>query len=174
MTESVLEAAADILDGLGYAVRIIEETDEVPSDQLMVLLPDDLGGRPRQMFFSTFPDLGENLEDADLLQAFIKLPFGVEPPAIADLARLLININNKLARGEFSIRESDGLVFYRNVALVPYGQDVRGVWHKIITENVFIAVYQLDEFTPVIEKVATGEMNLTEAQRWDQRLDPFA
>ncbi|MCH8939592.1 MAG: hypothetical protein IIC27_00505 [Chloroflexi bacterium] len=173
MSKFVIETAADNLVALGYEVQNIEATDEVPSDQLMVLLPDDSEGRPRQLFYSMFPDLSENLEDADLLQAFIKLPFVVERQAVANLARLLVNINNKLALGEFSIRESDGLVFYRNVALMPHGSDVDEAWRKIVTENVFIAVFQLDEFTSVIEMVATGDMSLEQAQKMDQRLDPF-
>ena len=65
-------------------------------------------------------------------------------------ARLLLAANNKITIGQFCLREEDGLLYYRAVVIFPAASDA---WTKLLSEHLFISVFQIDEFGKFLANV---------------------
>lgn len=169
MAHAIIEHAQRELPPFGFEVQPIGGGAE--PTQLLVKTVPDYAGRERWLLITVYDDLGENLEDAWLVQFFHRFP--VEAPAAGqrgDLARLLVAANNKVTIGQFAFREEDGLLYYRAVVILPSNPDT---WTKLLSEHLFISVFQIDEFGAVIEAVATGQQTAAAAAAADPRLGPL-
>ncbi|MGE3858013.1 MAG: YbjN domain-containing protein [Dehalococcoidia bacterium] len=169
MAHAIIEHAQRELPQFGFEVQPIGGAGE--PTQLLVKTVPDYAGRERWMLLTVYEDLGENLQDAWLVQFFHRFP--VEAPAPeqrAELARLLIAANNKITIGQFCFREEDALLYYRAVVIFPSAPDA---WTKLLSEHLFISVFQVDEFGAAIEAVATGAQTLQGAVAADPRLGPL-
>ncbi|MEI7926536.1 MAG: hypothetical protein WCI61_10175 [Chloroflexota bacterium] len=173
MAHPIIEHAARTLPETGYTVEPVRASTDQPAQLLIQLAsPQEIEGRERWALLTVFEDLGATLVDAHLVQLFIgfNTPAG-EPAKRADLARLLVAANNKIATGQFAFREEDGLLYYRAVLMLPKASEE---WTSLIDEHLIFATYQLDEFGPAIEAVAGGTQTLAEAIEGDPRLGPLA
>ena len=168
MAHPIIEHADQALAALGYTNTRVPPSAGLTSEQLFVRLPDDDQGRERQLMLTVYEGLGDNLEDADLLQCFLALPIVVAPEYRNDLSRLMTQINTRLPIGAFGFLDGTGIVFFRAMAMLPAQQET---WTKLISEHVFMATFELDEFVPSVEAVATGEQTAREATAADPRLE---
>lgn len=169
MAHPIIEHAARDLPGLGYVVEPVRASTAQPAQLLIQLAsPQEIEGRERWALLTVFEDLGAQLVDAHLVQLFIGFnsPAG-ESARRADLARLLVAANNKIAVGQFAFREEDGLLYYRAVFMLPKASEE---WAALIDEHLVFSTFQLDEFGPLIEDVANGVQTLAEAFASDERL----
>jgi len=166
MAHAIIEHAQRELVQFGFEVQPIGGANE--PTQLLVKTVPDYAGRERWMLVTVYEDLGENLEDAWLVQFFHRFPVDAPPPdRRGDLARLLTAANNKITIGQFCFREEDALLYYRAVAIFPAASDA---WTKLLSEHIYFSVFQIDEFGAAIEAIATGTRTLTEALAADPRL----
>jgi hypothetical protein len=169
MAHAIIEHAQRELPAFGFEVQPIGAAGE--PTQLLVKTVPDYAGRERWLLVTVYEDLGENLEDAWLVQVFHRFP--VDAPGAeqrGDLARLLVAANNKITVGQFCFREEDALLYYRAVAIFPAAADA---WTKLLSEHLYFSVFQIDEFGAAIEAVATGAQTLQGAVAADARLGPL-
>ena len=173
MAHPIIEQAATELPEIGYHVEAVRASADQPAQLLIQLAsPQEIEGRERWALLTVFEDIGANLVDAHLVQLFI----GLNAPAggaagRADLARLIVACNNKIAVGQFAFREEDGLLYYRAVFMLPKAS---AEWARLIDEHLIFATFQLDEFGPLIDAVALGTQTLAEAFVSDPRLGTLA
>lgn len=168
MAHPIIEHADRALAELGFTNTRVPPSAGLTSEQLFVRLPDDEQGRERQLMLTVYEGLGDNLEEAELLQCFLALPLIVAPEFRNELARFLVQVNTRLPLGAFGFLDGTGIVFFRAMAMLPAQEEA---WTKLISEHVFMATFELDEFVPGVEAVASGQQSARDAAAADPRLE---
>jgi hypothetical protein len=132
-------------------------------EQLGISLAADRQQRARQLWITPLPGLEEQLaEGLSLLQFLVELPFKSVQPAEADLAGLLLALNNLLPLGAFGWRQADEVILYRCVLVL--GPDATSN-SQVALETVLLTSYLVDQFSGLIESVALGRKTLAQALR---------
>lgn len=135
-------------------------------------MPSDSGDGPWAISFTPLPEIDDEIEDAELVQVMCVLPFTAESDTFPDVARLLLNVNNKVASGAFGLREADGLIFYKNTLVVP--ADNAASQSRIIENSFFLAGFMVEQFVNAIEMVVVGKGTLDDAREVRPDLAEFA
>ncbi len=158
------------LESLDIEAEIRPAPAPLSGDHVVAVMPSDSDDEPWVFSFTPMRDLEDELEDADLVQVMCVLPFTAEPGTYPDLARLLLNINNKTAVGAFALRESDGLLFYKSTLTVP--RSGSGIT-EIVQNAFFLGGFLVEQFVGVIEKVVVERGALKDARAVRPDLDEF-
>jgi len=142
------------LNADGFLTRLVPAGDEVPAEQLFVLL-GDLEDFTLTIELMLLPEVSE----PTVLQIFVALPFEVSEQAVPDLARFLLVLNNVLALTGFGMDEPNGWVYYRHMVACPDNQPLDA---ELLLNAVWMVDYQLDRFAPLIRDVAAGNAGLAQ------------
>lgn len=164
------ETIRSALAELDFETDILPAPEPLIGDHVVASIPSDLDIEPWVVSFTPMLGLEEDIDDADLIQMMSLIPFTAKPPAFPDLARLLININNKTIVGAFGLRETDGLLFYKNTLVLPD----HSTEHSVVIQNTFLlAGFLLDQFVDAIEMIVLGGGSLADAKELRPDLDDF-
>lgn len=142
-----------------------------PVDRLEVPLAPDRRGRRPTLELLFVSDLLRHLERVtgragappepgavDTLQFYVDLPFSVEPSAFAELARYVLLLNAGLPLTGLGIREADGAVYFRHLAMVID----HPVPDRLVTETLEVIERILDRYSEDLEAVAAGRKTLAQ------------
>lgn len=169
MAHPLIEHAGQTLTDTGFTVQRVSGAPALPGDQLLVSISNDEQGRERQILLTLYEGLSEDIEDAHLLQYFVRFPFEVAPEHRDDLARFINLVNVRLPLGAYGFIYN-GMVFFRAMAMFTTDS---ATWAKLVSEYLFVTVFALDAFAEGVEAVATGRMTAQQASEADARLDPL-
>jgi hypothetical protein len=158
MLPSLLQEARDALEAAGRPTSIVQVAGA--DDQLQVSLEDDARGHAQGLLLTVYPGMAE-LDDTELVQFLVVLPFTVGERARADLARLLHALNMKWPAQGFALRERDGMVLFRHVAVAPRAGGPG--WRATVLELATLIEFQIEASLPVVEAIATGAIGYDEA-----------
>jgi hypothetical protein len=169
MAHPLIEHAERTLVETGFTVQRVAGAPQLPGEQLLVSVSNDPQGRERLILLTLYEGLSDEIDDAHLLQYFVRFPFEVAPEHRDDLARFLNLVNVRLPLGAYGFLYN-GMVFFRAMAMLTVDT---ATWSKLISEYLFITVFALDAFAEGVEAVATGHMTAQQASEADARLDPL-
>lgn len=140
------------LQARGFETHLVEAGETAPMDQIVISLEADEKGRERSFWLTPLPDLEEEFESGiSLLQLLTTLPFQCKIATEAELARKIIQLNNKLTIGGFGFSQPDGVVFYRQVLMLGPDHAINGT---IVSETIVLMNFLLDQFSNAVEDVA--------------------
>jgi len=165
----LIEHAERTLVEAGFTVQRVAGAPQLPGEQLLVSVSNDPQGRERLILLTLYEGLSDEIDDAHLLQYFVRMPFEVAPEHRDDLARFLNLVNVRLPLGAYGFLYN-GMVFFRAMAMLTVDTST---WSKLVSEYLFITVFALDAFAEGVEAVATGRMTAQQASEADARLDPL-
>jgi hypothetical protein len=169
MAHPLIEHAERTLAETGFRVQRVAGTPQLPGDQLLISIASDPQGRDRLILLTLYEGLADEIDDAHLLQYFVRMPFEVATEQRDELARFLNLVNVRLPLGAYGFL-FNGMVFFRAMAMLTVDTST---WTKLVSEYLFITVFALDAFAEGVEAVATGRMTALEASEADPRLDPL-
>jgi hypothetical protein len=169
LTNAKYTAELSFLDGylaeLGFDSELIERSEVVPMPILVSSIGGDHAGRPRLLNFLFVPIEEDHLEVLQLLQIHSIFPFDVQSDKQADMEKLLSTINQKLGMGSVGIDEQ-GDIYYKY--LFPKAR-YQPLEQTLIIETVQLFIFLMEQFSNLIESVATGQQSLTMAIEQLQR-----
>lgn len=142
------------LNADGFLTRLVPASDEMPGEQLFVLL-GDVEDSTLSLELMLLPEVSE----PTVLQLFVALPFEVSEQSWPDLARFLLTLNNVLALTGFGMDEANGWVYFRHMVVCPDNQPLDA---ELLLNTVWMVDYQLDRFAPLIRDVAAGGADLAQ------------
>jgi hypothetical protein len=169
MAHPLIEHAEHTLREAGFTVQRVAGPPQLPGDQLLVSIANDPAGRERLILLTVYEGLADDLDDAHLLQYFVRMPFEVAPEHRDDLGRFINLVNVRLPLGAYGFL-FNGMVFFRAMAMCT---DDVATWSKLVSEYLFIVVLALDAFAEGVEAVASGRLTARAASEADDRLDPL-
>ncbi|NHN30517.1 hypothetical protein [Paenibacillus agricola] len=144
----------------GLESEVIDPSEEVPIGTLLVPLTKDSQQRDRYLTFNFVPSLAhEGIEHIRLLQIYTQIPVSLVDGSLEKLEKLLLAINCHLAIGHYSIRENQEL-HYRYVWCTSSGHLIP---KEQILEITDLFILMLDTFGGMIDSVASGQTELSEA-----------
>lgn len=139
----------------GFETHLVEAGETASMDQIVISLEADEKGRERSLWLTPLPDLEEEFESGiSLLQLLTTLPFQRNMETEAELARKIIQLNNKLTIGGFGFSQPDGVVFYRQVLMLGPDHAINGT---IVSETIVLMNFLLDQFSNAVEDVADNQ-----------------
>jgi hypothetical protein len=168
MLKATLHDIKKFLEIRNYTCTILNKSEFIPVDQLVIELMHDSQERARLLLIRTTK---QDLSSSDTLlgiksksriyqeiQFIVTLPFQVIDEQIPDVARLLLLLNKGLELPGFELSEADRLIFFRHAFVVPEDD---------LDERIFLSLMGmielvLDAFAGTLEKVATGTQTLRE------------
>jgi hypothetical protein len=145
------------LENLGFESELMERSDTVPMPILVSSIGGDTAGRPRLLNFLFVPIDEEHLDVLQLLQIHTLFPFDLHPDYVAETEKLLAVINQKLGMGAVGIDEQND-IFYKYIFAKARFQPLD---EGLIIETVQLFIFLMEQFSSLIEGVATGQMALT-------------
>ena len=139
-----------------FPVLLQPANETVDRDQLFVDLGKDEQSRSRFLELIFLPAEEDQLY---FLQMFVALPFYFEPAQAPDLALLIANLNLKLPLVGFGMYFEQNLPVFRAIIPCPAHE----LDAELIIATSWVINYQIDLFSDLIEKLATGQWTLDQA-----------
>jgi putative sensory transduction regulator len=139
-----------------FPSRLVEATEEIPYDTLLVAIAGEEGEDPRpgwRLELSFLPGMEEQLAGASLLQCFVHLPAEVAAPS--ELLRLLARLNARLPLVGFAYDEEQRMLCFRHLLLLPADDDVAAA---LVVQATWMTSYLLSLLGAAVTRVARGEM----------------
>lgn len=139
--------------------RIMDGPPEAPITSLSVLLEPDWQDQLRAANLSFIPLEDTDIEAIKLLQFYSQLPITADQSHLDDTVRLVLAINLLIPIGSFSLSPENDLFFKYVYSLSKF---------ETINQNEFLEtfllwLFTLDNLSPLIAEVATGERDLDSA-----------
>ena len=163
MLNANLKDIKTLLERANYACEILNKSDKIPIEQLVVGLDQDSKGRPLLLIIR---NSGQDIANHDallgitapyknyqVLQFIISLPFLVKDTQISDIARLVCFINKGIEFPGFEFSEVDRLVFFRHAFVVSENE----LDERITLSLVGMIQVLVDLFAETFESVANDE-----------------
>ena len=133
-----------------FETEILPRNEEVPVDRLLVGLGADDQERERIMELAITEPEGD---EQPLLQFFVLLPFSATEDTFHETMRIIMRLNMNIPLMGFGISDENGMIFFRHVTVIPD----EGLPQQWYSECLFLIGFSVDEFSPMIEQVASGE-----------------
>lgn len=146
------------MDKLEFESRIIKQSEEMPTNILLVAITDDYKNRKRFINFSFEQILEKVLSRCNLLEFRITLPseIGVHNRFRHSVEKLLLVINNRMEVGYFGMQEN-GKIYLRYVYTT---HRIHGINEEQLLETVLLYIAMLDMYEQLIEKVSNGTLSV--------------
>jgi hypothetical protein len=149
----MLDHLHSFLRAKGFETHLVQAGESAPMDQIVIRLEADEKGRERSLWLTPLPHLEEDFENGiSLLQLLATLPVQSTMETESELARKIIQLNNKLTLGGFGFSQPDGVVFCRHVLVLGPDDSINGA---IVSETIVLMNFLLDQFGNAVEDVAT-------------------
>lgn len=168
MIEISLESIQQTLQGVGLLANFRKNSkDEEQKEQIIVPLTPDAQGRERMLLLSIVRPPFSSSEEAPLqdldyniqfLQFFVPIPISIQPEKMNDVSRLLNMLNTVSELPGFFIAEKDRIPLFRyNMTCTKNKVD-----SDLLVMTVGLILYILENYSDIIDKIATGKKKLSE------------
>lgn len=142
----------------GLQSHIVDRSEEIPITVLLLPLMKDRRQRDRFLHFSFVPLDEDDLENIDLLQIYTTVPVEWKGDTKAQVEKLLLAINGRLAIGHFNLNGDE--VNYRYVHCVPAAQRLQA---DELLSVIRLFELMLNVFASVVDDAASGRTSLQQA-----------
>lgn len=154
-----LDLVKRYMEELNFATHLVEKGEDTPLNMLLVNVGKTYNEQDRILNFNYIP-LPEGMVNAvELLQITSVIPAMYKKENENLLRKLLLEINTKLAVGNFILGDNETVMF-RYIYITPKLDVIR---KEELKEATMLCVYMLEIFTETIEKVSSGELSLVDA-----------
>lgn len=136
--------------------QLVPQNEQVPFEQLFVLLGQDHKKRDLRLEMLVLP----NMEELDMLQFFVHLPFSPNPTTLPNAAQFIQFLNEQLPVGHFCINEANGWIYFRYVMAQPAGN----VNPETAYQVFWMVDYVVKNFVQVLEDVIEGDKDAKSAK----------
>ena len=154
-----LDLVKRYMEELGFATHLIEKGDKTPIDMLLVNVGRTYDNKDRVLNFNYIPLPNDMVNSIELLQITSVIPTQYKKEYKSVVEKFLLSANTKLAVGNFIFGDNETIMF-RYIYMTPKLELIR---KEELKETTMLCVYMLEIFTETIEKVAKGEMSLSQA-----------
>lgn len=166
MTSLSLQKTENLLNNEAVDCTLLDASEEVPYDRLIVYLGQDYKERERileitaqEQKFDGLPNKPKKQSmDYVRVQFQVAFPFACDEGTIHEVTSLLLFINRLIELPGLEINELDNRLFYRHVLLTS-GSDLDT---PLCLTIIGLIMMVLDVFTETIEKIATGQSTFNE------------
>lgn len=168
MINANLNEIKNLIEHLRYKCQILECSERIPIDQLIVELDRDAQDRSR---FLVIRAANQELSSQDALfginssprnyqelQFIVTLPFFVKDEKIFEISRLILLLNKGIELPGFELSEVDHLIYYRYALIVPEDD----LDERILLSLIGMIQLLLEAFTEIFEAVATSGLTFRE------------
>jgi len=155
MSKSVFDTIVPALHSQGFMTRVIPASDEVPADQLLVVLDEEAEPASWRVEMVFLPELTEPY----ILQFFALLPIEVKEATLPNLARFILALNANLPLTGFELDEGSGWIYYRHLMPCP---DNRALDVELTVDTMWLIHYVIDSFAPLLQDVVEGHKTLAQ------------
>lgn len=140
------------------STAILEKSEILPLNSLVINTVGDYKKRTRTLSFSFLPLELEHFPDVKLLQIFSEFNFDIKKEYLKDLETLLVKLNRLLPIGCLGITEGNKVYLRYVHTLAKY--DIIDDKESTLLNIYNLFVYALNLNAKVLELVATGEKSL--------------
>ncbi|MBP5426791.1 MAG: hypothetical protein J6Y29_02710 [Clostridiales bacterium] len=147
------------MEELNFATHLVEKSEDTPLNMLLVNVGQTYNNEDRILNFNYIPLPDDMVNTIDLLQITSVIPMTYKKENKSIIEKLLLEINTKLAVGNFILGDNETIMF-RYIYVTPKLELIR---KEELKETAMLCVYMLEIFTETIDKVSQGEMTLAEA-----------
>jgi hypothetical protein len=142
-----------ISEELGFATQILERSQSLPLNSLVISLAPDSQQRTRVASLNYLPLGDEDCESIKLLQFYLVIPCELQPDFQRAVEKFLLLINLKAPIGSFTFNaESNEIIAKYVYSLGKF----KMVDKEEFLETFMLFMFVIDQFSPLIEEVATG------------------
>ncbi|MDP1834643.1 MAG: hypothetical protein Q8K75_01825 [Chlamydiales bacterium] len=163
MSRDKLQYWNQVLGHQGYSSRFIPADESVTYSRIIIDLGKDYKERPLVMELKinsyllpaelkNADDAEDHLEEEQIFQLLVVLPFLVEPRMIGEVARLLLLLNKPLDLPGFGLDEVTRLTYFRHSLLTKKGH----LSPRVMLAMVGTIAFLVESLMPQIELVANG------------------
>lgn len=146
-------ALLDASLGDRYPTRVVEHSDELPVPTLLVSFDRDEEDRDRIAAVSFLPLPEDELPSTQLLQVYVRLPFGVPDDQRREVLEAATLVNAAMAIGHFAVRGDE--IYYRYVLAAPSDRTIDG---DLLADLLPLLEFHQQHFGDYLEGVAEGEV----------------
>lgn len=154
-----LDLVKRYMEELNFATHLVEKSEETPLNMLLVNVGETYNKQDRILNFNYIPLPEGMVNSVELLQITSVIPAVYKKENENLLRKLLLEINTKLAVGNFILGDNETVMF-RYIYVTPKLDVIR---KEELKETTMLCVYMLEIFTETIEKVSSGELALADA-----------
>lgn len=148
-----LQQIQEYLDGLEIPTKLLQRSEDLDVDALLVGLPADAGGWSPEVSFLHVPVGEGQLQHVRLLQLAVPYPVELEPLRRPAVCALLTEINPQLPLGQLAINPAEQIQF-RHVHVYPAGEAPP---REVVLELLQLFAYSASLFRERIAEIASPQ-----------------
>jgi hypothetical protein len=148
-----------ITSELNLACEVLQQSDEIPIDTLLVVLEPDAHQRDRVASLMFIPLEETEVEAVKLLQFYCDTPISVPAAMRGAVAQVCAAVNLKIPLGAFSLSDEDRVVLRYVLAVGRFAT----IEPAAFVETFLLWMFALDATSSLIEDVAAGRLALDDA-----------
>ena len=146
----ILRSLSDIISGLGFPVNFLD-VDQTHSTPMLAVLEDE-EDKDSFLFIAILPDSTE-LDGSVFVQYYMQYPFPIAEHRREALALQLMEANNDLPVGHFSLSE-DHYLYFKYVLVMPQPYDIRP---EFIVDVLDMCFFAFDHYYDSFQAAAFAE-----------------
>lgn len=147
------------IDGLDFESRMLEHSEFIPINVLLIAITVDYKERDRFINFSFVPISDEELEHTNLLQMYTTLPIELQEEQRSAVEKLLLAINTRMAVGHFGLQD-DGEIYIRHIYSTARSSRIN---EQQMIDTIILFIAMIDMHEQLIDEVANGVLDVAEA-----------
>lgn len=144
------------LNERGIENQLIEPSDQLPVNTLMIDVGPDDKERDRVLAASIMPLDGDGLAHTQLVQFYAQMPFEVDDVSTASVERACAIVNAALAVGHFGMQH--GQLFYRYILAMPSSTTFD---LDMTIELIALLAFHQEHFGDFFEGIVDDEITLS-------------
>lgn len=148
-----------ILKEKNIQCQIIEASQNIPMNMLLVAFNKDAKNRDQYLTCSFIPMAEDDLKNSALLQIYSEFPFEIDSRKIPELLSYLNEINLIQMLGHFGLKDKTTVYFKYIYAFAQYEE----IPEDQIIEVIYLIEYAFLVYKRTIEDILSGTQDLNEA-----------
>ena len=151
----------NIIEANGLPAALLEQSDLLPLNTLIVDLPPDYQNRARTLSYSFMPMDEEYFPDIKTVQAYSEFNFEIVEGQEEPIQALIAKLNKLLVMGSLGITDNRR-ISYRYVQILDKYESLRD-GEDVLLNILNLILFALNVNTQVLEDVATGKQTVEKA-----------
>ena len=139
-----------IVEQLGYKIKFLQNSEELPVDMLNLYLDNDERDRPQIITITAYP-LSDELDACNFIQFYFEYPFQIHADKRTEAHLALSTINQEVPLGHFNIFADSGNPYFKYVLALSHNQKVEPFFvNDVLDMIVFAQQHYLGRFEALI------------------------
>ena len=151
----------NIIEANGLPAALLEQSDLLPLNTLIVDLPPDYQNRARTLSYSFMPMDEEYFPDIKTVQAYSEFNFEIAEGQAEHVQVLIARLNRLLVMGSLGVTDNHR-VYYRYVQILDKYESLRDR-EDVLLNVLNLILFALNVNAEVLEDVAIGKQTVDKA-----------